>query len=113
MDSDGEEPPSKRRRYERSSTPIRELDPLQPLDLPPLREEEEGRENGPADIVKDPIAPAPVAESDTEPEQEELEDTVCPNDDDNDQGPDCFGLSNEAMGKFSNYLYFDNECLTF
>ena len=85
MDSDGEEPPSKRRRYERSSTPIRELDPLQPPDLPALREEE-GGENG-LDSVEEPIA------SDTE-------DTVCPGDDEVDnQGPDYFGLSDEAMGK--------------
>ena len=95
MDSDGEEPPSKRRCYERSSTPIRELDPLQHPDLPPLREEEE---NG-LDIVVEPIAPGSIAESGTKPTQE---DTVCPDDDDNDQGPDNFGLSNEAMGKFSN-----------
>ena len=88
MDSDSEEPPSKRRRYERSSTPIRELDPLQLSDLPPLRKEEEWGENG-LDIVGEPIA------SDTE-----QEDTVCPGDDEVDeQGPDYFGLSDEAMGK--------------
>lgn len=94
MDSDGEEPPSKRRCYERSSTPIRELEPLQLPDLPSLREEE-GEENG-LDIVVEPIAPASVAESGTKPAQE---DTVDPNNSDNDQGPDYYGLSNEAMGK--------------
>ena len=88
-DSDGEGPPLKRRRYERSSTPIRELlDPPRPPELPALSEEEEGRENG-LDSAEEPIA------SDTE-----KEDTVCPGDDEvNDQGPDYFGLSNEAMGK--------------
>jgi hypothetical protein len=101
MDSDGEEPPSKRRHYERSSTPIRELDPLQPPELPPLKEAEEGRENGlhDHDIVEDPIQPiGPAPERDTEPG---LDDTVILDEDDgdNDQGPDYFGLSDEAMGK--------------
>ena len=88
MESDDEGPPSKRRRYERSSTPIRELlDPPQPPELPALSEEE-GRENG-LDSAEEPIA------SDTE-----KEDTVCPGDDEaNNQGPDYFGVSNEAMGK--------------
>ena len=87
-ESNGEEPPLKRRRYERSSTPIRELlDPPQPPELPALSEEEEGRENG-LISVEESIA------SDTE-----QEDTVCPGDDEaNDQDPDYFGLSNEAMG---------------
>ena len=104
-----EEPASKRRRYERSSTPIRELDPLQPPQLSPLKEsEEEGRENG-LDIVavEEPIGPAPaIAESDTEPAQGPgLDDTVLlDEDDDNDQGPNYFGLSDEAMGKFRNLM---------
>ena len=107
MDSDGEEPAPKRRRYERSSTPIRELDSLQPPQLSPLKElEGEGRENGLDHIVavEEPIRPAPaVAESDTEPVQGPgLDDTVLL--DNNDQGPDDFGLSNEAMGKFRNLI---------
>ena len=93
MESDDEGPPSKRRRYERSSTPIRELlDPPQPPELPALSEEEGGRENG-LDSAEEPIA------SDTE-----KEDTVCPGDDEaNNQGPDHLGLSNEAMGKRANH----------
>ena len=108
MDSDGEEPAPKRRRYERSSTPIlRELDPLQPPQLSPLKESEgEGRENGLDHIVsvEEPIGPAPtIAESDTEPAQGPgLDDTVLL--DDNDLGPDDFGLSEEAMGKFRNLI---------
>ena len=110
MDSDGEEPTSKRPRYERSSTPIRELDPLQPPQLSPLKEaaEGEGRENGLHDVVEEPIGPTPAAvasESDTGPAQGPgLDDTVLldEDDDDNDQGPDYFGLSDEAMGKFKN-----------
>ena len=106
-DSDGEGPPSKRRCYARSSTPVRELGPpLQPPELPPLSEvkEEEGEENG-LDIVEEPIAADPVAaESDRDPKQE---DTVCLDDDDdiNDEGPDYFGLSDEAMGKNYHYLH--------
>ena len=85
MDSDSEEPPSKRYRYERSSTPIREADPREP----PLLTEDGGN------LVsrEEPIAPAPVVESDTE-----QGDTLCPEDVD-DPGPDYFGLSDEAMGK--------------
>ena len=99
MDSDGEEPTSKRPRYERSSTPIRELDPLQPPQLSPLKEAPEGpgegRENGllASDTYTGPAqGPAPG-----------LDDTVLldEDDDDNDQGPDYFGLSDEAMGKFN------------
>ena len=107
MDSDGEQPTSKRPRYERSSTPIRELDPLQPPQLSPLKEAAgERRENGLHDIVEEPIGPAPAAvasESDTGPVQGQgLDDTVLlDDDDDNDQGPDYFGLSDEAMGKFN------------
>ena len=110
MDPDGEEPAPKRRRYEQSSTPIRELDPLQPphcIELSPLKESEgEGRENGLDHIVavEEPIGPAPtVAESDTEPAQGPgLDDTVLL--DDNDQGPDDLGLSDEAMGEFRNLI---------
>ena len=107
MDSDGEEPASKRRRYERSSTPIREPDPLQPPQLSPLKESEgEGRENGLDHIVavEEPVGlPPTVAEFDAEPAQGPgLDDTVLLGD--NDQGPDDFGLSNEAMGKFRNLI---------
>ena len=92
MDSDSEEPPSKRRRYERSSTPIRELGNLVPPGLPPLGEED-GGENG-LESEEEPVAPAPVAAAESDTEQE---DTVYP--DDNEEGPDYFGLSNETMGK--------------
>ena len=92
MDSESEEPPLKRRRYERSSTPIRELAPLVPPDLPPLRE---ARENGLVG-VEELIHPAPLvaAESDTEQER-----TLCAVDNVDGQGPDYFGLSNEAISK--------------
>ena len=107
MDSDGEEPTSKRPRYERSSTPIRELDPLQPPQLSPLKEAPEGegpgegRENGLlASDTGSAQAPGPG-----------LDDTVLldedDDNDDNDQGPDYFGLSDEAMGKFKNLLLGD------
>ena len=97
MDSDNEEPPSKRRRYERSSTPIRELGNLVPPDLPPVGEEDAG-ENG-LESGEEPVALAPVAVAESDTEQEE--DTVCP--DDNEEDPD-YGLSDEAMGKQSKMI---------
>ena len=83
MESDSKEPPSKRCRYERSSTPIRELGNVVLPGLSPLGEED-GGENG-LESEEEPVAQAPVVPAELDMEQ--------------DLGPDYFGLSNEAMGE--------------
>jgi hypothetical protein len=93
MDSDGEEPPSKRHHYERSSTPIRELDPYQ---LPSLLSEKMGtRENG-LDIVEEPITPTHVVGGESVTQRED--DTLRSDDKIDGHDPDSHGISNEAMG---------------
>ena len=80
-DSDREEPPSKKHRYERSSTPIKEQVEFQePPDIPPL--------NGKLEEAETPLGPA----ADSSMEQG---DTLCPD----EEGLDYSGISNEAMGK--------------
>ena len=82
-DSDNEGPPPlKRPRYERSSTPIRESPP--------------GMRDGEEEAIF-PLAEQGVASSPDVPDQAEEE-----------PGPDYFGLSNEAMGKFNK---FSQECI--
>ena len=96
MDFGGEESPSKRRCYERSSTPIRELYPYKLPSLLSEEEETEVRENG-LDIVEEPIAPAQVQRE---------EDTLRPDDINVDgHDPENYGLSNEAMGKLKRFYH--------
>ena len=96
MDSDCEEPPSKKHRYERSSTPIGEKPEFhEPPDIPSLNGEEAedflyigrgDKRNGNRDYP--PLGLA------AEPDMEQGE--LYPD----EEGPDYFGLSNEAMGKW-------------